>query len=44
MQQQAKRCSPTGHASQGAMLKRCGGAVKTTARRTMSIVLRQYIV
>ncbi|OUM07810.1 hypothetical protein BW686_10025 [Pseudomonas syringae] len=43
-QQQAKHFSPTARVPYGGKLKRCGGVVKTTARRTMSIVLRQYIV
>ncbi|RMR11147.1 hypothetical protein ALP92_04606 [Pseudomonas syringae pv. primulae] len=44
MQQQAKHFSPNRRALCGGMLKRSGGAGKSTARRTVTIVLRHYMV
>ncbi|POP66882.1 hypothetical protein CXB35_21290 [Pseudomonas syringae] len=43
-QQQAKHFDPNDHASRSGMLKHCGGTGKSTARRSMTIVLRQYMV
>ncbi|KPX09164.1 hypothetical protein ALP16_100663 [Pseudomonas savastanoi] len=43
-QQQAKHFDPNESALRGGMLKQCGGTGKSTARRTVTIVLRQYMV
>ncbi|RMO77513.1 hypothetical protein ALQ36_04203 [Pseudomonas syringae pv. primulae] len=44
MQQQAKHFSPNERALHGGMLKHCGAVGKSTARRTVTIVLRHYMV
>ncbi|PYD04922.1 hypothetical protein DND90_13260 [Pseudomonas syringae pv. maculicola] len=44
MQQQVKHFSPNRRALCGGMLKHSGGTGKSTARRTVTIVLRHYMV
>ncbi|PBP96561.1 hypothetical protein CCL24_15125 [Pseudomonas congelans] len=43
-QQQAKHFAPNDRASRSGMLKHSGGTGKSTARRAVTIVLRQYMV